>query len=143
MSVSELKEKGADAWKKGDFEQAVEWFGKAIDADGGENRSGQLKELLSNRSAARLKARDGEDADGAVADAERCVVLDGAWESVLRFLEPLARLNPSRRRGNAWEDNGGSARPQAPMAAARFLVNRQRYLELLEASEQSAATVSA
>ena len=79
MSVSELKEKGADAWKKGDFEQAVEWFGKAIDADGGDNRSGQLKELLSNRSAARLKARDGEDADGAVADAERCVALDGAW----------------------------------------------------------------
>ena len=43
--------------EEGDFEQAVEWFGKAIDADGGDNRSGQLKELLSNRSAARLKAR--------------------------------------------------------------------------------------
>ena len=79
MSVGELRDKGAEAWKQGAFEQAVECFGKAIDADGGENRSGQLKELLSNRSAARLKARDGEDADGAVADAERCVVLDGAW----------------------------------------------------------------
>jgi hypothetical protein len=67
-AVQAAKDKGAAAWKAGDMAGAIDGFSRAIDADGGANISGQLPALLSNRSAARLRAGE---IDAALADVRR------------------------------------------------------------------------
>ena len=64
-AVQAAKDKGAAAWKAGDMAGAIDGFSRAIDVDGGANISGQLPALLSNRSAARLRAGE---IDAALAD---------------------------------------------------------------------------
>jgi len=69
-AAAEAKAKGNDAFKAQKFEEAIEHFTAAISAD----PSGHV--LYSNRSASYASLHQ---YDEALADADKCIALNGAW----------------------------------------------------------------
>lgn len=77
MSSQEQKKAGDDAWGKGNFQEAIDHYGKAINVEtGSSNDKNVLKVLYSNRSAAYLKVNK---SSAALLDADKCVELDSQW----------------------------------------------------------------
>lgn len=71
--MSELKDRGNDAYQAGEYTRAVELYTEGI----GEEPTNAA--LFSNRSAAFLKL---EDYTKAKLDAEMCIELDSKWSKV-------------------------------------------------------------
>ncbi|KAG8345002.1 putative Tetratricopeptide repeat [Trypanosoma vivax] len=73
MSVEELKGKGNDAFKAKKFEEAIEWYTKAIDLD---PKAESSAPLYSNRAACWQNLGK---FDNALADSESCISVRPEW----------------------------------------------------------------
>jgi len=70
MSGAELKAKGNEFFKKGQYEEAISWYSKAIEVEP-DNHT-----YYSNRSAARLGLKDYK---GAIEDGQNCIRCKKDW----------------------------------------------------------------
>lgn len=73
--ANRAKEDGSNAWSRGDYNAAIQYFSDAIHAAKSTEKE-FLRVLHSNRSAAYLKANKN---DRALDDAIKCVELDPQW----------------------------------------------------------------
>eukprot|EP00611_Tribonema_gayanum_P010729 TRINITY_DN2080_c0_g2_i3.p1 TRINITY_DN2080_c0_g2~~TRINITY_DN2080_c0_g2_i3.p1 ORF type:complete len:484 (-),score=203.12 TRINITY_DN2080_c0_g2_i3:489-1895(-) len=71
LQAEEFKTHGNEAFKKGQWQEAIDWYSKAIDLDP------EDRVYYSNRSAAYLKLGDAKSK--ALKDAEKCVALGKDW----------------------------------------------------------------
>ena len=79
MSGAELKAKGNEFFKKGQYEEAISWYSKAIEVEP-DNHT-----YYSNRSAARLGLKDYK---GAIEDGQNCIRCKKDWNKGYFRLAP-------------------------------------------------------
>mmetsp|Transcript_10728 Transcript_10728/g.10773 ORF Transcript_10728/g.10773 Transcript_10728/m.10773 type:complete len:421 (-) Transcript_10728:148-1410(-) len=158
-SSADVKTAGDEAWGRGNFEDAIDHYSKAINIESGSsNDKNVLKVLYSNRSAAYLKV---SKQTASLLDADKCVEFDAQWPKGLvrrgdalfalaRYTEAYnaynsaCRLTPNdisvqeklQRAQNAisgsssTSSSGWSGRSGRP-AALSFLVSTQNFARIL------------